>query len=561
MTVVAPPRRNASPRSSSSRNAARPRPLNVALEWIEAHCVVPDGFRAGQPLELYEWQVRFLGQHYMVRPDAIWDPVRPILGPAFVHRRSGMVGPQKLGKDPMEAAHICLEGDGPALFAGWAGKDDGWSCRDKGCPCGWEYQYDPGEPMGMRWPTALIQVTAVSEDATANTYSALRPMIENGPLADRIRKTSEDFIRLPGGGRIDVVTASATSRLGQRVTFVSQGEAGLYTKGNKMIAVADTQYRGLAGMGGRAAWHTNAWDPSEASLAQREWEHPSADVYIQFDRPPSGLSMTVKDERWRIYRAVYPADTLRENGGHLDLDAVEAEAVGIIAHDPAQAARFFGNQIVTGGGKAFDAAVWEQRYRDHTVPAKAIVALGFDGSKTGDHTALIATEVATGHQFVLGIWAPEEHGGEIPRDVVDAIVDAAFARFDVVRMYADPPYWKDELAAWAGRYGDKVVSKWETWRNRPMGFATRNFATAVASAGMTHDGDERFTRHILNAQRKPLNERDDKGQNLWSVQKETPDSPKKVDAAVAAILSWEARNDAIAAGALSRPKRFGAFAA
>ena len=37
-----------------------------------------------------------------------------------------------------------------------------------------------------------------------------------------------------------------------------------------MTKVADTQYRGLAGMGGRAALTTNAWDPGEESVAQRE---------------------------------------------------------------------------------------------------------------------------------------------------------------------------------------------------------------------------------------------------------------------------------------------------
>ena len=265
----------------------------MALDWIEAHCVIPDGFRKGAPLRLYEYQGRFFRNHYLVKHDAIWDPVRPVLGPAFVHRRSGLVGPQKIGKDPTEAAHICLEGDGPALFAGWAGKDDGWACSDHGCGCGFEYAYDPGEPMGMRWPTALVQVTAVSEDATANTYQALRPMIDDGPLHDRIPKTSEEFIRLPGGGRIDVVTASAKSRLGQRVTFASQGEAGLWYRRDGMIGtngVADTQYRGLAGMGGRAVWHTNTWDPSEESLASTEWDAAAKDVYIQFDRPPSGLS-------------------------------------------------------------------------------------------------------------------------------------------------------------------------------------------------------------------------------------------------------------------------------
>lgn len=531
----------------------------MALDWIEAHCVVPDGFRAGEPLRLYRWQGRFLANHYLVRPDAVWDPAHPVLGPAFVHRRSGMVGPQKLGKDPMEAAHICLEGDGPALFAGWAGADDGWSCRDHGCGCGWERPYEPGEPMGMRWPTPLIQVTAVSEEATGNTYQALRPMIENGPLHDRIRKTSEDFIRLPGGGRIDVVTASATSRLGQRVTFVSQGEAGLYRKANGMLAVADTQYRGLAGMGGRATWHTNAWDPSERSLAQREWENPSPDVHIQFDRPPSGLSMAVKDERWRIYRAVYPTDTLRENGGHVDLDAIDAEAVGILAHDPHQAARFFGNQLVTGAGRAFDTAVWDARAEPgHEVPDGAPIALGFDGSKTGDQTALIACELATGFVWPLGIWAPvvEVTPGappEVDRADVDATVDAAFSTYRVARMYADPPYWKDELAAWQARHGDKVALRWETYRNRPMGFAVRAFAQAIADRTLTHDGDTRLAEHIGNAARKPLNERDDKGAPLWTIQKETPDSARKVDAAVAAVLAWEARTDAIAAGALSAP--------
>ena len=504
-------------------------------------------------MHLYEWQGRKLGRHYLVRGDAVWDPINPILGQSFVYRRTGMVGPQKLGKDPAEALHICIEGDGPALFAGWAGKDEGWSCHGMGCGCGWEYAYDEGEPKGMRWPTPLIQVTAVSEDATANTYSALVPMIRKGPLSDRIPKTSEEFIRLPGGGRIDIVTASAKSRLGERVTHVSWGQAEQYTKANGMLGqmgVAEVQSRGLAGMGGRGSWQANAWDPSEASWAQREFEHPAPDVYIQFDRPPAGLRMTIKDERWRIYRAVYPADVRRENGGHVDLDSIDAEAVGIIAHDPAQAARFFGNQIVTGGGKAFDLAQWEALHRTGYAPADgSIIALGFDGSKTGDQTALIACELATGHLWPLGIWDPTEHGGEVPRDEVDAAVGAAFARYKVARMYADPPYWKEELTGWQGQHGDKVVLRFETYRNRPMGFAVRSFAQAIADKSISHDGDARFALHIGNASRKSLNDRDDKGAPLWVIQKETPDSPRKVDAAVAAVLAWEARMDAIASGA------------
>jgi hypothetical protein len=143
--------------------------------------------------------------------------------------------------------------------------------------------------MGMPWPTPLLQITAVSEEQTDNIFGALRPMIEYGPLADVIPKTGEEFIRLPGGGRIDTVTSSsATSRLGQRVTFVPQDEVGLWTPTNKMTKVADTQYRGLAGMGGRAALSTNAWDPSEQSVAQRSTSPAPLDIYRQFIQPPAG---------------------------------------------------------------------------------------------------------------------------------------------------------------------------------------------------------------------------------------------------------------------------------
>lgn len=558
MTLAAPPTRRASRSSKAKPRRPADRVLAVAPSWGEAHCIIPDGFRKGDAFRLYDWQARFLSAFYLVRGDAEWVPTAPVLGPAFRYARAGLVGPQKLGKDPLEAFHICIEGAGPALFAGWAGKDDGYACREHGCGCGWEYAYDPGEPMGMRWPTPLIQVTAVSEEATANTYSALRPMIDDGPLHDIIPKTSEQFIRLPGGGRIDVVTASARSRLGQRVTFVSQGEAGLYTKPSGMMDVADTQYRGLAGMGGRAAWHTNAWDPAQRSVAQREHEAREASVYVQFDRPPSGLSFTVRDERWRIYRSVYPREVLREHGGHVDLDSVDGEALRLLAHDPTQAARFFGNLIVSGGGRAFDLDRWKALARDGSGCDHARVTLGFDGSKSGDHTGLVATCVTCGWQWPVGIWRPEvrdEHGRiVIDRHAVDMAVDDVFTTRRVLRMLVDPYYWRDELASWQGRYGDKVVMPFDTNRRIPTAYMLRAFVDAIGDGTLTHSGDATYTDHIGNAYRRVLMERDtETGEHLWNIQKETPDSGNKIDAAMAGALSWRARTEAVAAGALTVP--------
>jgi hypothetical protein len=545
MAVAAPARARASRRSSAAQ--PKPQPLAVALEWIEAHCVIPDGFRQAQPFVLYQYQARYLQHFYMVRPDAMWVPSNPVKAPAFVYRRGLLVGPQKLGKDPMEAAQICLEGVGPALFGGWAGRDEGYACRDHGCRCGWEYPYDPGEPMGMHWPTALIQVTAFSEKATDNTYDALRPMIELGPLADLIPRTGEDFIRLPNGGRIDTVTSESRSRLGNRITFASQGELGIWDHPTAMDKVADTQWRGLAGMGGRASATTNAWDPAQRSVAQVMHEQADDDVYVQFDQPPANLSFTNKDERRRILRAVYPPDTLVPNG-HIDLDSIEAEAASLLKRDPAQAARFFGNRIVTGTGKAFDLDVWAKRARPHGDCPGTTITLGFDGSKSGDHTALIATCVLCGWQWPVGIWDPAQYGGAIPRDEVNAAVDSVFAEYTVWRMYYDPFYWRDEGAAWAGTYGDDRVKSWETNRNRPMASAVAGFATAINDGSLSHSGDRVYTQHIGNAHKRALLDRDEQGQHLWVLQKASADSMAKKDGADAGVLSWLARTEAVAAG-------------
>lgn len=532
--------------------------MAIVPSWIEAHCIVPDGFRAGEPFHLYDYQLLYLANFYLVHGDAEWRPEAPILAPAFVHRRGMLVGPQKLGKDPLTATHVCVEGVGPALFAGFASAGEGYVCRDHGCRCGWEYAYELGEPKGMRWATPLIQITAFSEEQTENTYDALRPMIDNGPLHDLIPKTGEVFIRLPGGGRIDTVTSSHQSRLGQRVTFVPQGEVGIWTARNSMTKVADTQYRGLAGMGGRASLNTNAWDPAEHSVAQQQFESPATDIYRQFTQPPTALSYANKRDRRKIHRIVYPRDTRREHGGHLDLDAIESEAADLAARDEAQAKRFFGNILASGAGHAFDVELWSRLMlrEAKVVPDQTLITLGFDGSRRWDATALIATEIATGYQWPLGIWQRPEGAREweVPVAEVDAAVLGAFERWEVMRAYCDPPYWESTIAAWSGRFGDERVQEW--WTNRPkaMAYALAAWRGAQQSAELSHCADDPlcrlFSAHVGNAFRFDTGYRDDTGVPLWVVMKEQRGSANKIDCVPAAALSWEARNDAIAAGAL-----------
>lgn len=525
--------------------AKRPdRTLAVVPSWVEAHCVVPDGFRKGQAFLLYDYQLLYLANFYLVRGDVEFDAANPILGPAFRYRRGLLVGPQKLGKGPHTAAHVCAEGVGPVLFAGWAGEGDGYACSDHGCPCGWEYEYDPGEPMGMAWPTPLIQITAFSEEQTENIYDALRPMIEQGPLADVIPKTGEEFIRLPGGGRIDTVTASANSRLGQRVTFVPQDEVGVWTPQNKMVKVADTQYRGLAGMGGRASLTTNAWDPSEKSVAQQQFESPSKDIYRQFLQPPKNLNYLNKRERQKIHQAVYPPDTLRKNGGHVELVGIEAEAVELLHRDPPQAMRFFGNIIVAGAGRAVDPADWDALARALGQPEPgARIGIGFDGSISDDATVLRGC-TADGYSFIIGRWTrplgEAGRGWRVPRLDVDQAVRDAFATWDVGLMLADPPKWRTEIEGWAQEFGDDRVLFFDTNQDRRMGMAVDRWLTSIGERNHTHDGDPVTDQHVKNAYLRKTRAQapEDDPRTLYTLTK--GDDGGKIDAAVADVLALEA---------------------
>ena len=84
-------------------------------------------------------------------------------------------------------------------------------------------------------------------------------------------------------------------------------------------------------------------------------------------------------------------------------------------------------------------------------------------------------------------------------------------------------------------------------------------AQAQALGAVSHNGDELLAAHIGNARRRRVNVYDDDLRPMHVISKEKPGSKLKIDGAMAACLSWEARGDAIASGALKgggRPSVF-----
>ena len=495
-------------------------------DLIEAKCAIPDGEHQGDPYLLTDEMLKFLLHFYRVHPAT----------GKFVYSRGGqLVRPQKHGKGPFSAAIICAEADsdGPVRF-------DGWDAN--------------GQPVGKPWATPWIQVTAVSEDQAANVWRALVAMIERGAIHADMPDTGETRINLPGSGRIEPVTSSARSRLGQRLTFAVQDEAHSWLQRNGGILLADNQRRNLAGMGGRFLETGNAWDPRESSVAQMTAESGEPGVYRDDVEPGTG-SVRNKQDRRRMLKRVYG------DSWWVDLDRIDEEIVALLARgEGQQAERFFLNRKLAGEDSALPPGLVEKRADQSFVPPPGdVFTIGVDGARFVDALAIVATHVKSGYQWPLGIWQRPENAGddyEHPFDEIDGAMCEAFELYHVWRAYVDPQWIDHLLERWQGRWGDKRVMKWLTNRPRQIAFAVSSFTAAASAGDWSHSGDELFVRHLTQARKHMQNVFDDDHRQMWTLAKDRPGSPRKIDAAMAAVLSWEARSDCIAAGEDEPPPEY-----
>lgn len=158
------------------------------------------------------------------------------------------------------------------------------------------------------------------------------------------------------------------------------------------------------------------------------------------------------------------------------------------------------------------------------------VWLGFDGSFSGDSTALVGVSEDR-HVFVEGCWEnPGRKGWRVPRDEVEDAIELAMGKYRVVELLCDPPYWQREISEWETRWPRQVV-EFPTGTRQRMAPACTAFYAAVMERHLSHDGDSRLARHLANCQIKPTPHGD-------VIVKADKDSPAKIDLAVAAVIAY-----------------------
>lgn len=565
-------------------------------KWMESWLVFGPGDVRGRPYRLDVEKRAVLFRLYEIQPPGAVTPEgRSVEGRRRFKR--GAVSVRKGWAKTELAAAIAgceLHPDAPVRFSHWAeeGEESAWTYLDEK---GHErpYVYRAGEPVGVGVSDPYVPMVAYTEEQSEElAYGALLVMLGEGPLAEDFDLGLERIIVLgdhgQAAGKAVALATAPDSRDGARTTFQLFDETHRLVL-PRLVEAHQTMQANIPKRRAADAWSlevTTSYEPGEGSVAEGTMEYArkvrdgkvkdSRLFFYHRQASDSHDLSTAEGMRAAVIEASGPA-----------AEWTDVDAIVELANDPQTDRRYWErvwlNRPVQQSGQAFDVVRWDELALPPVdeegvlwVPDRgAQVVLGFDGAKRDladaslrpkDATGIVGTDLATGRQFVVASWEEDDYydGWEAE---VDAAMDEAFARWDVLRLYPDPPYWEDPVARWVGKYGQARIDRkrvqrvvpWQTNRPRPMAYAVRAYVGAQRSGAVTHNGDPRLRDHLGNARRQFLNlwaepEEGQQGERLYLIRKERPDSPFKIDLAMAGCLSWEAFRDVVAAGAVARKR-------
>lgn len=494
------------------------------LTWMERELVVPSGPFAGGPFVATPQQALFLLWYYAVDKQGRWVFSRAV-------RRLA----KGSGKTPFAAAMALAELLGPVRFGGFV-------------------HGVPGGCVGVPVRLPLVQVAATSEEQTGVTMRIVTGMAHKGSRLQRKYQLDpgKTFIDTPSGGRLRLLTSSAASAEGSESSFVIADETEHWKPANGGVELWHTLRRNLAKTGSRMLETCNAWEPGVDSVAEASFDDWVAQ---EEGRLREGAGRTLYDAR------VAPSFTslsdepgegevslteglkfVYEGSPWTDIEAIKSE-VWSPSNPVSVSRRFYLNQPTVSESAWVEPGVWAALADPGRKLRKGEeVVLFFDGSKSGDNTALVGCCMSDGFVFTVDVWEPEEDTGVVDVDDVVSAVDWVRAQFDVVGFFSDVREWESfAKLQWPRDFEESIVvpaqdhgkaASLVAWDMRSHGL---EFATAaemcraeIEDGLFRHDGNFVTARHIANCRMAEQ-------RGHITVKKESPKSSKKIDAAVCVI--------------------------
>lgn len=423
--------------------------------------------------------------------------------------------------------------------------------------------YDPKAPGGLATGRSVlspfIPLLAPTKDQLDDlAYGAAMVIASDMDPDKAIFDVTQDRIMVVGESESKIVPVAASAgRLdGLKPTFQGIDEPHRLFE-DRHRAAYKTMVNNLPKRMADDPWQltcTTAGDPSEPSIARDHYylgikmaegkvEEPTVFFYHRGTSDENAKFDTM-GERLRA---------LKEASGQEAAKFRNLRAVAAMwddeGNDKSYLERVWCNRWVQASETAFDSEAFRELGDPSLrIPLGSTVTLGFDGAVTQDSTGLVMTDVRTGIQSLVGLWERpiEAETWQVPVAEVHSVVEACFEDYDVYHMYFDPPYWQEAGNVWAAKWEGRVI-EWPTRNTNNIYYALRSYQEAIHKGDIGHDGNPDLVRHIGNAGRNELNITDDEGRKKFRLAKISRD--RKYDAAMAAVLSWQARLDAIKKGA------------
>jgi phage terminase large subunit-like protein len=195
------------------------------------------------------------------------------------------------------------------------------------------------------------------------------------------------------------------------------------------------------------------------------------------------------------------------------------------------------NQWVSSLNAWLPTGKWEQLNADIELDPEQPVIVGFDGSFSGDCTALtyctIPKDDELPHIGLIRVWEKQPEDTDDWRvstsEVEDEIIQFC-QKYNVKEIACDPFRWQRSMEAMQD-LGLPVVEYNSSSPSRMVPACSKMY-TAVTEGNLTHDGNPTLSRHLTNAVIKV----DRLGPRIV---KEHRGSPRKIDAAVAAVIAFD----------------------
>lgn len=533
------------------------------IDWIETFLVHGPGDIEGEAIEVDDEIAKFILWVYRVHPLEHRSAGRRLVQRGVLSRPKGRAKSETAGE------LVCAEALGPVRFDHWAAEGE---------VSGWGYPYREGEPVGRRVRSPFIRCLATEEDQSGNTYDNVVVMLTQGRAAEEygLREGKEVGLTrtfLPDGGEIRPSTSGDASKDGGLETFSVADETHLYVL-PKLRKMYGTVARNTGKRKDGEPWMldtTTAWEPGERSIAEQAGDrYAHLDVIEAVEKRGVLYDHRQGEEPKRFGDDRSLAKALRSGYGPAAEWMDFTRIVRLIrdAEDPeGDAYRYWLNRPRAAASHWLSPDELLGVFEDFEVPEGSMIGLGFDGSDTDDHTALWgATE--EGDLFPVGIWIPDGSPGW--RSDVMAAVEWVFSTFEVRRMHADPAWWQEELAKWVEAHGSPPVHEfWTGGRSESkMAVACGALRTAIRHGevriGLTPlwtddariDGKSIVQWHFENARTKKVRVKtDERAEDAYTVRKERPGSPLKIDSVTAAAIARRARDDVIKAGEFRKKRR------